>query len=71
MKKTGYKQPISLVVSIGTGIQPDTSLGSIDVFKSSLISFLDTGRKAQNLLELILACVRVINYTCIVTVTYI
>ena len=56
-------------MSIGTGIQPETSLGSIDVLKSSLMSLLEMGKRAQNLADLLLSCVSIMNYTYIVAIT--
>ena len=45
------------MVSIGSGAQPDEPLGNTDLLKRNFLSLLEFGKKAQNLLSLIAACV--------------
>ena len=62
-KKYGCSLPISLVVSVGTGIQPESPLGSTDLLQSNSWFFLLTeisvmAEKAKNLLSLLTSAVR-------------
>ena len=58
----GEKLPISLVVSVGSGVYPEEKLGSVDAMDFSLARMGSLKGRVVNLLDLFLNAVRALLY---------